>query len=99
MTQVLLTLQAMNVHWKTIGHYNIKCRWFHVFHKAEGMNNHHSPDSNYITAESAIIHDDFRAQSIVKFEMQVFLYAICFFYAIFLYLLRETLLALLAFAS
>lgn len=56
------------------------------------MNNHHSPDSDYITDESAIIHDDFRAQSVVKFEMQVFLYTICFFYAIFLYLLEETIL-------
>ncbi|KAI8543303.1 hypothetical protein RHMOL_Rhmol08G0206100 [Rhododendron molle] len=70
MTQVLLALQAMNVCWKKIGHYNIKCRWFHVFHNPEGMNNHHSPDSDYITDESAIIHDDFRAQSVVKFEMQ-----------------------------
>lgn len=92
MTQVLLTLQAMNVCWKKIGHYNIKCRWFHVFHNPAGMNNHHSPDSDYITDESAIIHDDFRAQSVVKFEMQVFLYTICFFYAIFLYLLEETIL-------
>ncbi|KAG5536558.1 hypothetical protein RHGRI_024096 [Rhododendron griersonianum] len=72
MTQVLLALQAMNVCWKKIGHYNIKCRWFHVFHNPKGMNNHHSPDSDYITDESAIIHDDFHAQSVVKFEMQLY---------------------------
>ncbi|KAF7134281.1 hypothetical protein RHSIM_Rhsim08G0151900 [Rhododendron simsii] len=72
MTQVLLALQAMNVRWKKIGHYNIKCRWFHVFHNPEGMNNHHSPESDYITDESAIIHDDIRAQSVVKFEMQLY---------------------------
>jgi len=72
MTQVLLALKALNVCWKMIGHYNMKCRWFHVFHNPEGMGNHHSPDRDYISDESAIIHDGFRAQGVVKFEMQLY---------------------------
>ncbi|PSS07943.1 SNF1-related protein kinase catalytic subunit alpha like [Actinidia chinensis var. chinensis] len=70
MKQVLLALQELNVRWKKIGHYNIKCRWFHDFQNPEAIN--HPLKNHYITDESAIVHNDYRAQSIVKFEMQLY---------------------------
>ncbi|GFZ03556.1 SNF1 kinase homolog 11 [Actinidia rufa] len=70
MKQVLLALQELNVRWKKIGHYNIKCRWFHDVQNPEAINHPHK--SHYITDESAIVHNDYRAQSIVKFEMQLY---------------------------
>ncbi|PSR89676.1 SNF1-related protein kinase catalytic subunit alpha like [Actinidia chinensis var. chinensis] len=70
MTQVLLALKELNVRWKKIGHYNIKCRWFHGFQNPEAINHPH--ENHYITDESAIVHNDYRVQSIVKFEMQLY---------------------------
>lgn len=72
MTQVLLALKELNVHWKKIGHYNIKCRWFHDLHNPGGMSSNHDHNNHYISDESAIIHNDLRGQSIVKFELQLY---------------------------
>ncbi|XAR50017.1 Non-specific serine/threonine protein kinase [Bertholletia excelsa] len=72
MTQVLLALQELNVRWKKIGHYNMKCRWFHGIQNPEGLNSNHVHENHCIGDESAIIQNDIHAQSIVKFEMQLY---------------------------
>lgn len=57
MTQVLGALQELNVCWKKIGHYNVKCRWLY---------NHCLDD------ESATVANDFQSLGIVKFEIQLY---------------------------
>ena len=71
MIQLLRVLQKLKVCWKKIGHYNMKCRWPHGFYQPEPMANNHVHDDHYIGHESATVANDFRPQSIVKFEMQV----------------------------
>lgn len=65
MTEVLKALQELNVCWKKIGHYNMKCRWLpgHQLHS-----NHNFVD------ESTIIENNAPAPqsvNVVKFELQV----------------------------
>lgn len=61
MMEVLKALQELNVSWKKIGHYNMKCRWMPGFYPGYGD-------------ESDIIGNDDAAASasyVVKFEVQV----------------------------
>ena len=65
---MLIALQELNVYWKKIGHYNMKCRW------SPGSLESMMHSSDGFSAESAIIEtDDVMAKStpIVKFEIQV----------------------------
>lgn len=66
MTEVLKALQQLNVCWKKIGHYNMKCRWFHVFptHPKATMSN-----SNIFSDE---IKNDASSNNIIKFEVQLY---------------------------
>jgi len=66
MTEVLKALQELNVCWKKIGHYNMKCRWLpgHQLHS-----NHNFVD------ESTIIENNAPAPqsvNVVKFELQLY---------------------------
>ncbi|EYU44141.1 hypothetical protein ABFS82_08G026200 [Erythranthe guttata] len=75
MTEVLKALQELNVYWKKIGHYNMKCRWTPGSpgqHEGMLMNTMH--DKNYFGDESAIIENDgsIRSQNVVKFEVQLY---------------------------
>ncbi|MFS8031891.1 putative protein kinase CAMK-AMPK family [Helianthus anomalus] len=66
MTEVLKALQELNVCWKKIGHYNMKCRW------APGNN---SMQSNpYFGDESSIVETDgaLTTPNVVKFEVQLY---------------------------
>ncbi|KAF8390175.1 hypothetical protein HHK36_024697 [Tetracentron sinense] len=76
MTEVLKALQELNVGWKKIGHYNMKCRWFPGFPVChEGMVNNPAHAANhYFADESAIVENDgaIRSANVVKFEVQVF---------------------------
>ncbi|PNT70842.1 serine/threonine protein kinase OSK1 [Brachypodium distachyon] len=68
-TEVLKALQELNVCWKKIGHYNMKCRWNPGFVENMMHNNHG------FGVESAIIEsDDLSEKSthIVKFEIQLY---------------------------
>lgn len=70
MTEVLKALQELNVCWKKIGHYNMKCRWFPAF---SGHPNHIFGD------EPAIVENDgvgVRSLNVVKFEVQVFTFSL-----------------------
>ncbi|XP_065028502.1 SNF1-related protein kinase catalytic subunit alpha KIN10-like isoform X1 [Musa acuminata AAA Group] len=69
MTEVLKALQELNVRWKRIGHYNMKCCYIPGFSDhAESMLNN-SPHANHsFSDESAIVESD----NIVKFEIQLY---------------------------
>ncbi|KAJ8477523.1 hypothetical protein OPV22_021250 [Ensete ventricosum] len=69
MTEVLKALQELNVRWKRIGHYNMKCCYIPGFSDhAESMLNS-SPHANHsFSDESAIVESD----NIVKFEIQLY---------------------------
>nr|CAB3464636.1 unnamed protein product [Digitaria exilis] len=67
-TEVLKALQELNVCWKKIGHYNMKCRW------SPGCLESMMHNSDVFGSESAIIETDDLIQKstpTVKFEIQV----------------------------
>ncbi|KAK4409827.1 SNF1-related protein kinase catalytic subunit alpha KIN10 [Sesamum angolense] len=75
MTEVLKALQELNVYWKQIGHYNMKCRWNRGSPgHSKGTLNNSMLDSNYYSDESGIIENDgsIRPQNVVKFEVQLY---------------------------
>ncbi|VAH21624.1 unnamed protein product [Triticum turgidum subsp. durum] len=68
-SEVLKALQELNVCWKKIGHYNMKCRWSPGFVETMMHNN------NGFGVESAIIEADGlsdKSTHIVKFEIQLY---------------------------
>ncbi|KAF5188332.1 Snf1-related protein kinase catalytic subunit alpha kin10, partial [Thalictrum thalictroides] len=72
MTEVLKALQELNVAWKKIGHYSMKCRWFPT---SEGMLNNFVHGNHYFGDESAIVESDgvgMRSPNVVKFEVQLY---------------------------
>ncbi|KAL2552269.1 SNF1-related protein kinase catalytic subunit alpha KIN10 [Forsythia ovata] len=75
MTEVLKALQELNVCWKKIGQYNMKCRWISgIPGHHEGVVNNSMHDNGYFSDESAIIENDgvIRQQNVVKFEVQLY---------------------------
>ncbi|VAH09663.1 unnamed protein product [Triticum turgidum subsp. durum] len=73
-TEVLKALQELNVCWKKIGHYNMKCRWSPGFVETMMHNN------NGFGVESAIIEADGlsdKSTHIVKFEIQLLFLDLC----------------------
>ncbi|KAK9012589.1 hypothetical protein V6N11_040634 [Hibiscus sabdariffa] len=73
MTEVLKALQELNVCWKTVGHYNMKCRWLaNISGLNEGMLNNSMHSNHYFEFESTIIENDGIAKvpNVVKFEVQ-----------------------------
>ncbi|XP_019195157.1 PREDICTED: SNF1-related protein kinase catalytic subunit alpha KIN10-like [Ipomoea nil] len=75
MTEVLKALQELNVCWKKIGHYNMKCRWIpSIPGQHEGSVNNSLHNNNFFEDESTIIenHGISRAANVVKFEVQLY---------------------------
>jgi hypothetical protein len=70
MNEVLKALQELNVCWKKIGHYNMKCRW--VPGLADGQNTMVNNQLHF-RDESSIIEDDcaMTSPTVIKFELQV----------------------------
>lgn len=69
--EVLKALQLLNVAWKKIGHYNMKCRWSP---SSEGMLNSFVHGNYFFGDESVIVENDdvgMRSSNVVKFEVQV----------------------------
>ncbi|PPR93120.1 hypothetical protein GOBAR_AA27551 [Gossypium barbadense] len=68
MIEVLKALQAINVRWKNIGHYNMKCRWLPSF--IPGLNNNHYFGDD----ESAVIENSgvTKSPNVVKFQLQLY---------------------------
>ncbi|KAJ8438928.1 hypothetical protein Cgig2_033815 [Carnegiea gigantea] len=74
MTEVLKALQELNVRWKKVGHYNMKCRWIPgIPGHHEGMVNNAVHTDHYFGDESSIVENDgaIRSPNVVKFEVQV----------------------------
>ncbi|XP_073018905.1 SNF1-related protein kinase catalytic subunit alpha KIN10-like [Primulina eburnea] len=75
MSEVLKALQELNVFWKKIGQYNMKCRWIHAI-PGEDEGNTENPTQDYPQNgdESVTIRHDgnFRPPNVVKFEMQLY---------------------------
>ncbi|KAK1275755.1 SNF1-related protein kinase catalytic subunit alpha KIN10 [Acorus gramineus] len=70
MMEVLRALQEMNVAWKKIGHYNMKCRWF-PGHPDNGNGTLHG---DHIFADECSISENECAKSAnaIKFELQLY---------------------------
>lgn len=73
MTEVLKALQELNVCWKKIGHYNMKCRWVAgIPGNHGGMVNNSGHNNHYFGDDSSIIENEAVSSSnVVKFEVQV----------------------------
>jgi len=74
MTEVLKALQELNVCWKKIGHYNMKCRWVAAIPgHHEGMVNNNVHSNHYFADDSNIIENEAvsTTSNVVKFEVQV----------------------------
>ncbi|GAA0143219.1 non-receptor serine/threonine protein kinase [Lithospermum erythrorhizon] len=72
MTEVLKALQELNVGWKKIAPYNMKCRW--VPCQLASMINTSMQNNHYFGDESPIIENDECTSSpnVVKFEVQLY---------------------------
>ncbi|TYH42705.1 hypothetical protein ES332_D11G080400v1 [Gossypium tomentosum] len=68
MMEVLKALQAINVRWKNIGHYNMKCRWLPRF--IPGLNNNHyfGDDESTVIENSGVT----KSPNVVKFQLQLY---------------------------
>ena len=71
MAEVLKALQELQVGWKKIGHYNMKCRWIPGHDK--GMVSNALHNNHYFGNESNIIETDsvMDSPNVVKFKVQV----------------------------
>lgn len=74
MTEVLKALQEINVCWKKIGHYNMKCRWSPRFPQGHSESMLHANHSfgKELTIVEADDDVDGNLSNAVKFEIQVF---------------------------
>ncbi|TKY50224.1 SNF1-related protein kinase catalytic subunit alpha KIN10 [Spatholobus suberectus] len=74
MTEVLKGLQGLNVCWKKIGHYNMKCRWVaSVPGHHEGMVNNSVHRNHSFGNDSSIIENEAISKpNVVKFEVQLY---------------------------
>ncbi|KAK6927298.1 Protein kinase domain [Dillenia turbinata] len=75
MSEVLKALQELNVCWKKIGHYNMKCRWIaSIPSHCEGMVKNPPLTNHFFVDESTIIENDgtIRSPNVVKFEVQLY---------------------------
>ncbi|KAG2404054.1 hypothetical protein LR48_Vigan03g020700 [Vigna angularis] len=75
MTEVLKALQELNVCWKKIGHYNMKCRWVAAIpgHQDGMVNNNVHSNNHYFGDDSNIIENDaVSTANVVKFEVQLY---------------------------
>ncbi|KAL8154198.1 hypothetical protein V2J09_011958 [Rumex salicifolius] len=75
MTEVLKALQELNVCWKKIGHYNMKCRWAPVNPNVlDPTTDDYIRASRYFRDESCIVESEgmTRSHNVVKFELQLY---------------------------
>ncbi|XP_051115935.1 SNF1-related protein kinase catalytic subunit alpha KIN10-like [Andrographis paniculata] len=70
MIQILGALQRLNVRWKRVGHYNLKCLFTHGAPDQDGNHMHDSHQMcNGATTDDANV---LRPQGVVKFELQLY---------------------------
>ncbi|KAK6123052.1 hypothetical protein DH2020_043204 [Rehmannia glutinosa] len=71
MTQILGALQGLNVRWKKIGHYNMKCLFIHGIQDPESMTTiNHITNNHYVDGIISTNANVSQQQYVVKFEMQ-----------------------------
>ncbi|KAK9672231.1 hypothetical protein RND81_12G086300 [Saponaria officinalis] len=75
MSEVLKGLRELNVCWKKIGHYNMKCRWIPgIPGQHEGMVSNPADSDHCFANEASIVENDgvSRSPHVVKFEVQLY---------------------------
>ncbi|XP_047311062.1 SNF1-related protein kinase catalytic subunit alpha KIN10-like [Impatiens glandulifera] len=75
MTEVLKAMQELNVCWKKIGPYNMKCKWVPPpVHHGGQMISRPMQSNNYFGDDSIIVENDVEPKSlnILKFEVQLY---------------------------
>ncbi|KAI3849556.1 hypothetical protein MKW92_011352 [Papaver armeniacum] len=77
MTAVLKALRELQVGWKKVGHYNMKCRWLPRFsgHNTDGVVNNSTHGNNFFEDYSATVKKDSASSgsvNAVKFEVQLY---------------------------
>ncbi|CAH1437601.1 unnamed protein product [Lactuca virosa] len=77
MQEVLKALQELNVNWKKIGHYNMKCRWDPATSHGHNTNTMQLQSSRYFGDESTIVDAaadtaSSTSPNVVKFEVQLY---------------------------
>ncbi|KAI3871081.1 hypothetical protein MKW92_039475 [Papaver armeniacum] len=77
MTAVLNALQELQVGWKKVGHYNMKCRWLPRFsgHNTDGTVNNSAHGNNFFEDYSTTVDKDSASSgsvNAVKFEVQLY---------------------------
>lgn len=72
MAQILVALQRLNVRWKRIGHYNMKCLLVQgIPDQGSVASVSHLPDSQYICNGISPTNANVLQRCVMKFEMQV----------------------------
>ncbi|GFP87456.1 snf1-related protein kinase catalytic subunit alpha kin10 [Phtheirospermum japonicum] len=73
MTQILGALQGLNVRWKKVGHYNMKCLFIHGVRAPEStITINHVTDNHYVDGINITNANVSQQQYAVKFEMQLY---------------------------
>lgn len=72
MTQILGALQVLNVRWKKVGHYNMKCLFTRsIQNLGSSSTSNHMNGNHYANGTTSISTNGSQPSSAVKFEIQV----------------------------
>lgn len=82
MTQILGALQGLNVRWKKVGHYNMKCLFTRSIQNVDNTaaSNHMNDENHHVSGITSIGANGSQPSSAVKFEIQVRLIRDAFVY-------------------
>ncbi|KAG6401775.1 hypothetical protein SASPL_138640 [Salvia splendens] len=73
MTQILGALQVLNVRWKKVGHYNMKCLFTRSIHNLDSSSTSNYMNGNhYANGTTSISTNGSQPSSAVKFEIQLY---------------------------
>lgn len=73
MTQILGALQGLNVKWKKIGHYNMKCLFTRGIHNLDNTATiNHVNGNHHVNGKTSISTNVSQPTSVVKFEIQLY---------------------------
>lgn len=72
MTKILGALQGLNVRWKKVGHYNMKCLFTRGIQNLDSMaTTNHMNGNHYVNGITSTGTNGSQPSSAVKFEIQV----------------------------
>ncbi|XP_073270563.1 SNF1-related protein kinase catalytic subunit alpha KIN10-like isoform X1 [Primulina huaijiensis] len=72
MTQILGALQGLNVRWKKVGLYNMKCILVHTLQDSKNTATNNHVNNHYIDNVTSVNANVLMPQSVVKFEIQLY---------------------------